>query len=78
MIGSKELMEKCEISRATLNNYISMGIIEKPDVVSIVEGESSIPPLGFFSPQTVDIINEVKKLKSEGHSLKEIAGMMVA
>lgn len=76
MISSKDLMEKCDISRATLNNYISMGIIEKPDVVSIVEGQSSIPRLGFFPEETVEIISEVKKMKSEGYSMKEIATLI--
>lgn len=73
MISSKELMEKCDISRATLNNYIAMGIVEKPDVVSIVEGESAIPRLGFFPDNTVDVINEVKRLKAQGMSMKDIA-----
>lgn len=73
MISSKELMEKCDISRATLNNYIGMGIVDRPDVVSIVEGDSAIPRLGFFPDNTVEIINEVKRLKTEGMSMKEIA-----
>ena len=29
MLSSKELMEKANVSRATLNNYIGMGLIPK-------------------------------------------------
>ena len=42
LISSKEVLEKSGISRATLNNYIKMGIIPKPIVQSPKEGVAEI------------------------------------
>lgn len=73
MISSKELMERAGISRATLNNYISMGILERPNVLSAVEGEAGVPRLGFFPESALSRIGKVKQLKSQGISMAEIA-----
>lgn len=76
MISSKELMERAGISRATLNNYISMGILERPNVLSAVEREPGVPRLGFFPENALEKIDQVKRLKSEGMSMSEIAEQM--
>ena len=73
MISSKDLMEQTGISRATLNNYISMGILERPNVLSAVEGEAGVPRLGFFPESAVATIEQVKRWKSEGLTMSEIS-----
>ncbi len=73
MISSKEIIERTGISRATLNNYISMGILQRPEVVSVSEGDAQIPRLGFFPDSAVEIIESVQRMKADGKSMKEIA-----
>jgi adenylate cyclase len=76
MISSKEVMERAGISRATLNNYIGLGILKRPNVLSAVEGEPGVPRLGFFPESALTTIEKVKQLKSEGNSMSEIADML--
>jgi len=72
MISSKELLEKTGISRATLNNYISSGLLSKP-LVQQVSGESSGPKLlGYFPDSTLERIELIQQLKKEGLSMGEI------
>src|SRR6186997_2325106 len=72
MISSKELLEKTGISRATLNNYISSGLLSKP-LVQQVTGESSGPKLlGYFPDSALERIELIQQLKREGLSMGEI------
>ena len=72
MISSKELLEKTGISRATLNNYISAGLLSKP-LVQQVTGESSGPKLlGYFPDSALERIELIQQLKKEGLSMGEI------
>src|SRR5262245_2963388 len=72
MISSKELLEKTGISRATLNNYISAGLLSKP-LVQQVSGESSGPKLlGYFPDSALERIELIQQLKKEGLSMGEI------
>lgn len=72
MISSKELIEKTGISRATLNNYISSGLLSKP-LVQQVSGESSGPKLlGYFPDSALQRIELIQQLKREGLSMAEI------
>ena len=72
MISSKELLEKTGISRATLNNYISSGLLSKP-LVQQVSGESSGPKLlGYFPDSALERIELIQQLKKEGLSMGEI------
>lgn len=74
MISSKELLEKTEISRATLNNYISSGLLSKP-LVQQVSGEQNGPKLlGYFPDSAVQRIELIHQLKKEGLSMAEIIG----
>jgi len=73
LISSKEILEKTEISRATLNNYIKMGIIPRPIVQSPREDLKDIRKIGYFPETVIDRINTVKKLKKEGYSMENIA-----
>src|SRR6187551_567142 len=72
MISSKELLEKTGISRATLNNYISSGLLSKP-LVQQVSGETSGPKLlGYFPDSALERIELIQQLKREGLSMGEI------
>ena len=72
-ITSKELLLKTGISRATLNNYIAIGIIPKP-VVKRPPGDMKRPgKIGYFPEEAVERIEIVKRLKREGNSMEEIA-----
>ena len=72
-INSKELLHKSAISRATLNNYIKLGIIPKPVVKSPTEGLKSTKKIGYFPEAVLDTINEIKKLKGQGQQMDVIA-----
>ena len=76
LISSKEILEKTNISRATLNNYIKIGIIPRPLVKKPGEGFKNIKSLGYFPLNVLDRLQEVKKLKREGRSMRDIAGMV--
>ena len=73
LISSKEILVKTGISRATLNNYIKLGILPKPIVRKPEDGYQTIKSLGFFPREALDIIEEVKRLKKEGKPMGAIA-----
>ena len=73
MITSKELLERTGISRATLNNYISLGILERPSVLPSSKADTEAPRIGFFPEQAVTVIEEVQRLKKQGLTMNEIA-----
>ena len=71
-VNSKEIMDACDISRATLNNYIKLGIIQKPVVLKPQKGMEGTKKIGYFPPATIDRITTFKKLKQEGNSVVSI------
>jgi class 3 adenylate cyclase len=77
-INSKEVLNKCGISRATLNNYIKLGIIPKPLVKTPDENLRSTKKIGYFPETVLGIIEEVKRLKGKGESMEKIAGKVKA
>lgn len=62
-------MAKTGISRATLNNYIGLGLLSKPEIRSGEEGERL---LGYFPESSIDRILEIKALKAQGLSMSQI------
>jgi len=74
MITSKYLLEETGISRATLNNYISLGLLPKP-VVRRMAAESSSRhiTLGYFPDWAIERVQSVKLLKQQGMSMDEIS-----
>jgi len=76
MISSKEILDTTGISRATLNNYIKMGIIPKPVVKRPGEGFKNIKSLGYFPTTVLEKIKEVKRLKKDGKSMEVISKMI--
>lgn len=76
MLSSKELLERAGISRATLNNYIHLGLLPKPEIRATAEGARSTR-MGYFPEAALDAIAEIARLKSEGQSIADITAHLV-
>ena len=72
LVSSKEVLDKAKISRATLNNYIRMGILPKPILRKPEDGEGSIRKMGYFPREVLGRVEKLKRLKSEGRRMEEI------
>jgi DNA-binding transcriptional MerR regulator len=73
MITSKEVLDKTGISRATLNNYIKMGILPKPVVRKPQSGLGSVKQIGYFPVDVLNKISAVQQYKRQGYSMEKIA-----
>ena len=73
MLNSKELLEMTGISRATLNNYIALGIVPRPEVLPPQPQDGAAPRIGYFPEATAQRIAEIQRLKHEGWSMSRIA-----
>jgi class 3 adenylate cyclase len=71
-ISSLEILRKTGISRATLNNYIQMGIIPKPRVLKPEEGQGKARRVGYFPLTALERIEAVKRLKREKKIMRNI------
>ncbi|HSH06864.1 MAG TPA: adenylate/guanylate cyclase domain-containing protein, partial [Burkholderiales bacterium] len=78
MISSKELIEKTGISRATLNNYINLGLLPRPDVRFPGPEDGDARRLGYFPNTALDRIDEIQRLKDQGMSMAEIVARYAA
>lgn len=78
MISSKELLEKTKISRATLNNYINLGLIPKPNVRYPGPDDGDARRLGYFPADALNRIDEIQRLKDQGMSMAEIVARAAA
>ncbi len=72
LISSRELLEKTGISRATLNNYIKLGIIPKPIVQKPLADNEKAKQIGYFPQTVLYSIEKVKQMKKEGNSIESI------
>ncbi len=75
LITSKEIIEKTGISRATLNNYIKMGILPKPIVRRPGPEQKGVKQIGYFPLSVLEYILKVKLLKQQGNSMEDIANL---
>jgi adenylate cyclase len=73
LVDSKEVLRISGISRATLNNYIRMGIVPRPVVGKPRGGMRGVKKIGYFPEAILGRIEMVKRLKKEGNSIEEIA-----
>jgi adenylate cyclase len=71
-ISSLDIIDKTKISRATLNNYIKMNILPRPDVKKPGEASVRARMLGYFPETVIDIIEQIKYLKKQGYSMDAI------
>ncbi len=74
MLTSFEVMQAAKISRATLNNYISQGLLPQP-VVKIPEPGASTRArqIGYFPDDVLARLEHIKQLKKQGQSMAEIS-----
>ena len=77
-ISSKEILERTGISRSTLNNYISLGILPKPVVRPADEKDGRAPRVGYFPRAALKTLKQVDKFKRQGHSMSEIVDRLLS
>src|SRR3954463_12539533 len=78
VLNSKEVLEQTGISRATLNNYISTGLIPRPEVLPPNPEDGAAPRIGYFPDDTVERITQIQRLKREGWTTSRIAAPFAA
>jgi adenylate cyclase len=71
-ISSKELIAKTGISRATLNNYISLNLIPSPTVRK-PEEPGGPTKIGYFPIWVLQRIERIQEMKASGIRMAEIA-----
>jgi adenylate cyclase len=72
MITSIDMLKITGISRATLNNYITMGLLPKPMVRKVDDPHIRARKVGYFPETVLDSIKSIKAMKAEGRSMKHI------
>ena len=74
MLTSFEVMQAANISRATLNNYISQGLLPRPLVKNPEPGASTqARKIGYFPDEVLARLERIRQLKKDGHAMAEIA-----
>lgn len=73
MLTSKQIIELTGISRATLNNYIALGLLQRPSVQRTKDDDGRAPRMGYFPDEALEQIKKIKQLKKEGLSMSTIA-----
>jgi class 3 adenylate cyclase len=73
LLNSKELLEKTGLSRATLNNYISWGIVPRPQVLPPGPNDGAAPRIGYFPDDIIKRIADIQRLKKDGWDMKRIS-----
>ncbi len=74
MLTSFEVMRAANISRATLNNYISLGLLPRPLVKNPEPGaETSARQIGYFPEEVLARLERISQLKKEGYAMADIA-----
>lgn len=76
-LTSREVLAQAGISRATLNNYIALGILPRPQVArgANLSGRR-VPRIGHFPSSALSVIAQVERLKREGYLMSEIVDML--
>jgi class 3 adenylate cyclase/DNA-binding transcriptional MerR regulator len=75
-ISSTTLLARTGISRATLNNYINMGMISPPIVRKPDDPASKARQIGYFRDTTVDTIERIRLYKKAGRAMKDIGSLL--
>ncbi len=75
-ISSKEVMAKTKISRATLNNYISLNLIPPP-TIRRPEDPGGPTKIGYFPEWVIKRIEKIRQLKAAGVRMSDIAAHFI-
>jgi adenylate cyclase len=79
MLTSLELLQATGISRATLNNYIALGLLPRPIVKNPgTDATTRARQIGYFPEDTISRIGRIKQLKKDGWSMAEITRQLQA
>ncbi len=74
MLSSLEVMQVSGISRATLHNYIALGLLPKPIVRNPDEdSKTRARQIGYFPQEVIERIEHIKSQKRQGMSMADIA-----
>lgn len=73
MLPTELIIEKTGISWATLNNYISCGVVPKPEISPSDSKDGTTPRVGYFPDDVLQRIAEIQRLKEQGWSMTRIA-----
>ena len=74
MLTSFQVMQAANISRATLNNYISLGLLPRPVVKNPEpDAQTSARQIGYFPEEVLSLLERISQLKKEGYPMAEIA-----
>lgn len=77
-ISSVEIINKSNISRATLNNYIKMGILPHPHIKRPKDNTiSKAKQMGYFPLSVLDTLDRIIQYKKEGRRMVEICKLLV-
>jgi adenylate cyclase len=76
LISSIDLLAQTGISRATLNNYIKMGIVPQPFIRKPDDPSIKAKQIGYFHDSVLDRIEKIILSKKEGKSMKEICSLL--
>ncbi len=72
LLSSKEVIERAAISRATLNNYIALEILPKPEIRMPDRTTARAPRIGYFPSSVLDTLKKVEQLKVKGYTMAQI------
>ncbi len=74
MLTSFEVMQAAKISRATLNNYISQGLLPQPLVKNPEPGtQTRARQIGYFPNDVLTRLDHIRQLKKDGQTMADIA-----
>ena len=73
MLSSLEVMQQSGISRATLHNYMALGLLPKPLVRNPGDDPSTrARQIGYFPPDVLARIEQIKSSKKQGMAMADI------
>src|ERR1043166_3406105 len=76
-LTSKELLRRTGLSRATLNNYIALGLLPRPQIAPPGPNQGRARRLGYFPAESLEGIAEINQRKAAGLSMAQIVAKLV-
>jgi len=74
MLTSLDIIKASGISRATLNNYIALGLLPRPVIATPGDdAQTRARQIGYFPEDTLSRIERIKQLKKDGVAMHDIA-----